>query len=277
VFYADGDEVRAGLGRINTNRNYLQGAGADPAALTLKTGQTILMRDGNLPGEKEFGLDGAVLQGGVSHFSQGAQFPPWADGAPAFNTVASVPLILKAPGTVSDTLRLDTSGFQLSNAAGEKIFDTTRQLVAVLHEWRGTINIQAHGVTTPAPVSTVIHVDEPINAACDIVMGWLEVTSSNARILTDKPIDFSASLDLWGTGKVLSVPYDHPLGGIAYTNIFYRRSSVVLNPKIENGRLKIIEQFYNEPLILGPDDTPATPAITVKVHLIACARTGGGF
>lgn len=261
VLYADTNSVRAAGGVFDTNRNYLQGAGTETPTLNVRTGQTIKVRQGNVTGEKEFGISSSTVQHGAPSMTiLPAPNPPGSDGAPAFNTVNQVGLIFNVPGSSAETLNLSPSGFRLAAANGDVKFDTSRQLVALTDEFTDTIDIPAHGsVDWTVEPSTVIHFDQVCHPDANLIFGWLEVTSASAKVLTHKAVDFSGSIDLWAVGYVAG-------------SIFHRRAAVVLSPRIENGRMQVVEQSYC--YSIGSQADP-TPAISVRVHLFAAALTGG--
>jgi len=104
-------------------------------------------------------------------------------------------------------------------------------------------------------VTTVTHVKKAVNAGATNIFGWVEITSATAVVLTNKPIEFAGSIPLTWTSVFGGTTGETTMG-------------VILSPKFVGGKLIIEEQWWNNSGV-------SSPAITVRVHIMEAALTGG--
>lgn len=259
VFHADADYVEAGYGAFDTRRRYIQSP--DPGqtpTLYHTSGETMKLASGDELGEIDLGIGNTASNLNVPLFQYNStSWPPYiVERNP-------VPLVFGGQGTEAQVTGFDQTGrIYLSNAAGEAIFSTSRKTLTFVEEFKREITIPSRGVTgfNATVPQEVVHVTEPLPDGCDIIFGWIEFLTSTANIVINKPADFSGSINC-------AIIYT------TYEGWVYAKGFSLLSPRINGGNLEIVEGWYNRQ-IPGQPDT-ALPAYTARIHIFACALTGG--
>lgn len=248
VFYADTGVVRAAGGIFDTSKQYIQEQTTGTPDFSSHVGQSWLAQnDTNGP---TIGLS-THFNGDLSLETHTSDTPP----AP-FNSITATNLM--APETPTGVeVEFSPTQFTIDDATGGSIFDSQRRMMAVLQEEKHTINIGAHATagSFPPTVNTIPHVTVAVPTGSNFLFGWLEVTSSTAIVLTNKPIEFSGSIPL---------TWSSVLSGLVAVTVM----GVTLSPKIVGSNLIIEEQWWNNSGV-------SSPAITVRVHMMVAALTGG--
>lgn len=246
----------AAFGRFDTRRNYLQvQASGQLPDIIHSSGQTIKEAIGTAPEQIDIGFGNSFNNGNI----------PYADGysttwPPYIIQGIRAPLVFSGPGTVTNVSEFKPSGFKLSNSSGVNVFDSSRQMVAFVDEYKVSISVQSHPAIAVDVPHEIVHWSAPVPVGCDLIFAWMKITSADLFILSQKPTDISGSLFIFGWWYVQS-------------SKLHVRAATYLTVRIKDGYVQIVEHYRNKNM--AGSDNLALPAYTADLQIFTCMRTGG--
>lgn len=261
AFRATPSRVTAAGGVFDTDRRYLQTpTPGQTAQIFYTSGQTLKIA----LGDEGVGSSLPELDLGFGSHGNNLNLPladTWSTSWPPFIVQGQrTELVFAGEGSLSTRVRFSPSNMQMSNAAGDIIFDASRKILSFTDEIKKTLTVPSRAAVSNDVPHDVVLSATPVTAGASEIFGYLELKSAGMRIASFKPLDFSGAIIITGFFFVQS-------------GFLFVRALSIVYPRLANGNLEIVEHYYNR-VMAGAQNT-ALPTYTFDVHMMVGAMTGG--